>query len=131
MSNRVEPGQPIREAFSARAWNRAQEAADRVLDGHVPAGLADPVGVRTQSFVPILVENTLSTGVDRWGCLSIAGIAIAPSGATGAATMSFESTPILRGGLPTAGEAFVVPLEPIAASGIGRAAVDEIGRAHV
>jgi len=123
MNNRVEPGQPIRKAFSARAWNRAQDAADRILDGHVPPGIADPVGVRTQSFVPILVENTLSTGVDRWGCLSIAGIAITPSGATGEATRSFESTPVLRGGLPTAGEPFVVPLEPIAASGIGRAAV--------
>jgi len=120
---RVEPGQRIDQAFSARAWNRAQDAADVILGGHVPPGIADPVGVRTQSFVPILVQNTLSTGVDRWGCLSIAGIAIAPSGTTGEATRSFEATPLLRGGLPTAGEAFVVPLEPIAASGIGRAAV--------
>ena len=120
---RVEPGQRIDQAFSARAWNRAQDAADVILGGHVPPGIADPVGVRTQSFVPILIQNTLSTGVDRWGCLSIAGIAIAPSGTTGEATRSFEATPLLRGGLPTAGEAFVVPLEPIAASGIGRAAV--------
>jgi len=28
---RIEPGEPISAAFSARAWNRAQDAADRVL----------------------------------------------------------------------------------------------------
>jgi hypothetical protein len=31
---RIEPGQPLRGAISARAWNRAQDAADLVLGAH-------------------------------------------------------------------------------------------------
>lgn len=120
---RIEAGQRLSEAISARAWNRAQQAADMVLGGMVPPGIADPVGVRTESFVPVLVRNATTTTAPRWGSLSIAGVAITPSGATGAATQTFEATPILSCGLPTAGSAFVVPLEPIAPSGIGRAAL--------
>lgn len=37
---RLEPGQPLRGAISARAWNRAQDAADVVL-GATPSQLAD------------------------------------------------------------------------------------------
>lgn len=120
---RIEAGQRLSRAISARAWNRAQTAADMVLGGMVPPGIADPVGVRVSPSVQILVQNTTTGEAPRFGCLSIAGVAIVPSGATAAATLTFASTPVLRGGLPTAGKAFVVPLEPIPASGIGRAAI--------
>lgn len=44
---RLEPGQPIRGAISARAWNRAQDAADLVLGAR--AGVEAGVGIPTQS----------------------------------------------------------------------------------
>lgn len=41
---RIEPGQRLTSAISARAWNRAQEAADLVL-GRLPAIQGGPVNV--------------------------------------------------------------------------------------
>jgi|GEM_PF-3914052 len=43
---RIEPGQPIASAISARAWNRAQDAADIVL-GNRPGFAADGVASRS------------------------------------------------------------------------------------
>lgn len=121
---RIEAGQRLSQAISARAWNRAQQAADMVLGG-MP-GPGGPVGNTLHPYTPILVCNRTTGTVDRWGCLSIDGLQVVPSGPTGAATSTFEDTPVLRGGLPTAGMPFVVPVEPIAPSGIGFAAVDGV-----
>ena len=121
---RIEAGQRLSQAISARAWNRAQQAADMVLGGMVPP--AGPVGNTLRPYTPILVCNRTTGTADRWGCLSIDGLQVLPSGPTGASTSTFEDTPVLRGGLPTAGMPFVVPVEPIAPSGIGFAAVDGV-----
>ena len=121
---RIEAGQRLSQAISARAWNRAQQAADLVLGG-MP-GPGGPIGNTLRPYTPILVCNRTTGTADRWGCLSIDGLQVLPSGPTGAATATFEDTPILRGGLPTAGQPFVVPVEPIAPSGIGFAAVDGV-----
>jgi hypothetical protein len=118
---RIEAGQRLSQAISARAWNRAQQAADMVLGGMAPPG--GPVGNTIRPYTPILVCNRTTGTVDRWGCLSIDGLQVLPSGPTGVATYTFEDTPIVKGGLPTAGMPFVVPVEPIAPSGIGWAAV--------
>lgn len=42
---RIEPGQPLASAISARAWNRAQDAADEIL-GQRPGFSADGVAAR-------------------------------------------------------------------------------------
>jgi len=118
---RIEPG-PIRGQISARAWNRAQDAADIVL-GQRSDGTAAGPSDGPSSYTPILARNSTTGTVNRWGVMSVAGVVFTPSGATGNATQQFQDQPVLSGGLPTGGSSFVVAVEPIAAGEIGLVAV--------
>lgn len=108
---RIEPGQPLRGAISARAWNRAQDAADVVLGAY-----AGTEGVQGS---PVLKPYTwcycqASVTVPQWGILAI----------TGVATTSYQEMPVLTGGTPTdTTTAWCVAVEPIAGGKIGRVAV--------
>jgi len=126
---RVTPG-PINGQLSARALNRAQEAANIVL-GQRPNGTADGPGFGPTPYTPILAKNATSSTVNRWGVMSVAGVVFTPSGATGNATQQFQDQPVLSGGLPTGGSAFVVAVEPIAAGKIGRVAVAGVVQAKI
>lgn len=126
---KVTPG-PIKGQLSARALNRAQDAADIVL-GQRPNGTADGPGFGPAPYTPILAKNTTTGVVRRWGVMSVAGVVFTPSGTTGAATQQFQDQPVLSGGLPTGGSAFVVAVEPIAAGGIGRVAVAGVVQAKI
>ena len=127
--SRVTPG-PIKGQLSARALNRAQDAADIVL-GQRDNGTADGPSAGPSAYTPILAKNATTGPVRRWGVLSVAGVVFTPSGATGNATQQFQDQPVLSGGLPTGGSAFVVAVEPIAAGKIGRAAVAGVVQAKV
>ena len=126
---KVTPG-PIKGQLSARALNRAQDAADIVL-GQRPNGTADGPGFGPAPYTPILAKNTTTGVVRRWGVMSVAGVVFTPSGTTGSATQQFQDQPVLSGGLPTGGSAFVVAVEPIAAGKIGRVAVAGVVQAKV
>lgn len=127
--NRIKPG-PLRGQISARAWNRAQDAADIVLgDRYAQTGDAQTDGPKP--YTPILAQNSTTGVVNRWGVLSVAGVVFTPSGATGNATQQFQDQPVLSGGLPTGGSAFVVAVEPIAAGSIGRVAVAGVVQAKI
>lgn len=126
---RIEPG-PIRGQISARAWNRAQDAADIVL-GQGADGVADGPSAGPRPYTPILAQNSTTGTVNRWGVMSVAGVVFTPSGATGSATQQFQDQPVISGGLPTGGSAFVVAVEPIAAGGIGRVAVAGVVQAKI
>ena len=126
---RIEPG-PLRGQISARAWNRAQDAADIVL-GQSANGAADGPSAGPPAYTGILAQNSTTGVVNRWGVLSVAGVVFTPSGATGNATQQFQDQPVLSGGLPTGGSAFVVAVEPIAAGKIGRVAVAGVVQAKV
>ena len=126
---RVTPG-PIKGQLSARALNRAQEAAGIVL-GQRPNGTADGPSAGPASYTPILAKNNTTGAVRRWGVLSVAGVVFTPSGATGNATQQFQDQPVLSGGLPTGGQSFVVAVEPIAAGKIGRVAVAGVVQAKI
>ena len=126
---RIEPG-PLRGQISARAWNRAQDAADKVL-GQSADGAAEGPSAGPPAYTGILAKNDTATVVNRWGVLSVAGVVFTPSGATGNATQQFQDQPVLSGGLPTGGSAFVVAVEPIAAGKIGRVAVAGVVQAKV
>jgi hypothetical protein len=82
-------------------------------------------------YTPILAKNNTTGAVRRWGVLSVAGVVFTPSGATGNATQQFQDQPVLSGGLPTGGSAFVVAVEPIAAGKIGRVAVAGVVQAKI
>jgi hypothetical protein len=127
--NRIKPG-PLRGQISARAWNRAQDAADIVLgDRYGQAG--EPQIDGPKPYTPILARNSTTGTVNRWGVLSVAGVVFTPSGATGSATQQFQDQPVLSGGLPTGGSSFVVAVEPIAAGKIGRVAVAGVVQAKI
>ena len=126
---RIEPG-PLRGQISARAWNRAQDAADIVL-GQRSDGTAAGPSDASPAYTGILAKNDTATVVNRWGVLSVAGVVFTPSGATGNATQQFQDQPVLSGGLPTGGSAFVVAVEPIAAGKIGRVAVAGVVQAKI
>jgi hypothetical protein len=119
---RIEKGQRLSSAISARAWNRAQEAADRVL-GAGTGFEAD--GIRGPSAPYTFVLCKPSVTVQRWGVLEITGMEITPTGATGPTTAQFEQMPVLTAGTPTeTSQSLCVAIEPIESGKIGRVAVD-------
>jgi len=126
---RLEPGQPLRGAISARAWNRAQDAADLVLG----AGTGVEAGVGSTALKPYSWAFCQpSVTVARWGVLAITGVAITPTGESGGATASFEEMPVLTGGTPSATTtAWCVAVEPIESGKIGKVAVGGVVQCKV
>ena len=118
---RIEQGQPLRGAISARAWNRAQEAADLVLGAHAGTeGTQGSVSLKPYTWAYCQTSATVA----RWGVLAITGVAITPTSSTGGATASFEEMPVLTGGTPSATTtAWCVAVEPIESGKVGRVAV--------
>lgn len=113
---RLEAGSKLR--VSARAWNRAQDAADIVL-GARPGFEADGIQGPQAPYTAVLCKSSVT--VARWGILAINGVETAPTGPAGG---QFASMPVLQGGTPTTGTmAFGVAVEPIASGSIGRVAV--------
>ena len=122
---RIEAGQSLNSAISARAWNRAQDAADLVL-GQRPGMNADAASYGGAPYIALPCKNVSGQTVPRWGVLAITGLEVAPTGATGPATSQYERSPVLRGSTPTTStnDAFGVAVEPIANNSIGMLAVD-------
>ena len=123
-NGRIEKGMKIGGAISARAWNRAQEAADIVLGeqgGRDASGVQGPSPLNHQ----IYVRNDAGSAVGYWGVLAITGVVAPPTGSTGSSVAQFQTEPAVVGVLPTTGAtgAYVVALEPIAAGKFGRAAI--------
>jgi len=112
----VLPGDPLRPAAEqVNALNRLSRAPASVRSG--------PESAFEKGRNIILVRNDSGQAVDRWGVLQIGGIVIDPSSSAAAAS-TFQDQPCVIGVMPTgAGEPFVVAIEPIASSGIGRAAI--------
>jgi len=126
---RLEPGQPLRGAISARAWNRAQDAADLVL-GANPSTEGVPGSLVLKPYTWAYCRPSVT--VARWGVLAITGVAITPTSSAGGATASFEEMPVLTGGTPSATTtAWCVAVEPIAANAIGRVAVGGVVQCKV
>ena len=118
---RIEAGQRIGGAVSARAWNRAQDAADIVL-GATTGTFSDSGPAAKTPYTWVYCQSSVT--VARWGVLAITGMAITPTGTAGGATASFEEMPTITGGTPSATTAaWCVAVEPIAAGKVGRVAV--------
>lgn len=124
---RIEPGQKLTSAISARAWNRAQQAADIVLGANT--GFA--AGSSQQQLSPytwVYAKNTSGEDLARWGVMKIDGIQIEPtSTATARATIQFQEMPVLTGVSATSTSSTAtgtcVAIEPIGNGKIGRVAV--------
>jgi hypothetical protein len=120
---RIEPGQSLKTALSATAWNRAQDAADIVLGARTSV----VGGGATAGSVPYTwcyAKNNTGVTVPRWGVLGIGGLEIEPSLTPGGATAQFEQMPVLSGNMPTEGAiGWTVAVEPIVADSVGKVAV--------
>jgi len=129
---KLEPGQKLNKAITARSWNRMVDATEIVL-GAPQDFSADGVQGPAAPNHTILCRNDSGAAVGRWGVLAITGLVISPTGATGAATMSWETSPAVVGVTPPTGTVggFVVAVEPIANGKIGRAAVAGVVQAKV
>lgn len=127
---RVDPGQPLRSAISARAWNRAQDAADVVLGDRYGISVGQVTAIQ-QPYTWAYCKATAT--VPRWGILAITGLEISPTATdTDSATGSFQDTPVLTGGTPSATTtAWCVAVEPIESGKIGRVAVAGVVQAKV
>lgn len=119
---RIEPGQPLRGAISARAWNRAQDAADIVFGNRYSvSGESGGGGLKPYTWVYCKPSIT----VQRWGILEITGVEITPTSSdSSTATRSFEDCPVITGGSPSSTTtAWCVAVEPIESGKVGRVAV--------
>jgi hypothetical protein len=128
---RVEAGQNLKTAFSAHAWNRAQDAADIVLGarGGVQGG---PQQAGQLPYTWCLAKNASGSDVPRWGVLAITGMEIEPTSEAGGATAEFERLPVVTGDTPSDGDAaWCVAVEPIASGKVGRVAVAGVVQAKV
>jgi hypothetical protein len=126
---RIEAGQRLAGAISAKAWNRAQDAADRVLGAGTGFAAGGATGADPAPNV-VLIKNASGQDVPWLGVLGISGTVSSPhTGQQGQVNETlvpgFISSPVLTGVVPASGthdDAFVIALEPIARDKIGRAA---------
>lgn len=120
-TGRIERGQPLGSAISARAWNRAQDAADIVF-GQRAQLTAQPPEFVAAPYTWIICQNNSGRDIERFGILKITGFE------TAAGYSPFLNFPVITGGVPdeNTGHRFCVALEPIPADKFGRVAVDGV-----
>jgi hypothetical protein len=129
VNGRVQPGQNIAAAFSARAWNRAQDAADIVL-GDRGSVVADALTTAERAANIVLVRNQSGLVVPRFGVLGINSVEINPTGqpVDSSIALQFAQNPVVTGITPTLAhvERFVVLLEPVEDQKLARAAISGV-----
>ena len=127
---RIEPGQKLSTAISARAWNRAQQAADVVLGAGTGAtGDGPQSGFAPYTFV--YGKNSTGATISRWSVQSITGFEITPtSDETAAATRQFLALPCVTLGARSSSsdttKAWCVAIEPIESNKLGRVAISGV-----
>jgi len=144
---RIEKGQPLRSAISARAWNRAQHAADVVL-GMEPGATADGPSLRDWPLTWIYASNMTGDDLSRFCAVELADPWQQGPNYSAAQTAATQRGPVLNAIVPSSRQpwnnAFSttnlmvtgggfngppppprwgVPVEPIPAGAIGRVAV--------
>jgi hypothetical protein len=131
-NGRIEPGQPLESAISARAWNRAQDAADIVLGAGAGMNAAGP-RTAIAPYVVLPCKNNSAEDVPRYGVLAIESLEIEPtSTASDAETLQFQSQPVIRGDLPYGEETIaVIAIQPIPAGSVGMVAVSGVVQARI
>jgi hypothetical protein len=108
---RIEPGQKLGTAISARAWNRAQEAADIVLGERTRFGADGQSAIERASNI-VLVRNDSGADIPRFGVIGFGQII----------SNLNTSQIVVQGVLPKAFSAFGIAVEPIASGSVGRCA---------
>ena len=127
---RVEPGQRISSAFSARAWNRAQDAADVVLGARTGAEAGASQGSQRASNIVLVQNGNIALpkhgvcGLQYAGPRLMAGATINGTNEASVYLRRFSENPILTASsLLEVGLPFGIAIEPIAALKVGRIAI--------
>jgi len=125
---RIEPGEPLAKAVSARAWNRAQDAADLVLGDAL--SVSPPAGQGASgasACCRVMAKNTSSTTIPWMGGCQITGIApAAGASATKGANAQFLRSPTVTVAIPSSASttaSTAVALQPIKPGQCGWVAV--------
>lgn len=128
-TGRIAAGQKLSSAVSARAWNRAQDAADIVLGsrGNLLAGASSTI---ERASNVVLVLNVSGYPVPVGGALAINGVENDPGDGDLEATeptendfavREFVRRPLVRGTrVESVSDLIAVALEPVAINKIGR-----------
>lgn len=135
-NGRIEAGQPIAQAISARAWNRAQDAADLILNNSTQFGAAGAV-LSSAPYSWVYLKNN-GGDVGQGFAIAITGIAAGP-----------YPNPVLKGAEPGSGFTsgpdsnpneiyevgrrwrYAITLEPIPSGSIGRVALSGVVQARI
>lgn len=115
---RIEPGEPLAKAISARAWNRAQDAADLVLGDSL--SVSAPAGQGASGAAAccrVMAKNTSGSTIPWMGGCQITGITpSAGASATGGANAQFLRSPTVTVAIPSSASttaSAAVALQPI------------------
>lgn len=123
---RIEKGQRIGSAISARAWNRAQDAADVVL-GVAPSLMAGPGSMPVSGAVEMLLRNDGTEEIDAYTVVEITGVANQRANASIDANYqkAFDPVPILTGAMPASvsNQNYGVAMHAFGVGEIGRVAI--------
>lgn len=124
VNGRISPGQSLATAISAKAWNRAQDAADIVLEGRLGNNAAN-TKPPSYPYTFVYCRNLTGSAIGRWGVLAIGGMEVAPSADGQRDTNQFQHMPIVSGTVPTSttGDRYCIAIEPIQSNAIGRVAI--------
>lgn len=118
---RVQPGQSVKQALSAQAWNRLVDSANWVDEQRTVSRL--PAGFEEPRRLIVRVLNATEDPVDRYGILGLDGPIITPDADEGV----FLEEITFRGVAPLVPDhqaKFGVLIDPLAAGEIGRAILD-------
>jgi hypothetical protein len=128
---RIEPGQPLESAISARAWNRAQDAADIVF-GAGAGQSAAASRISGAPYVALPCKNLSPDDVPQFGLLKIYDLEILP---TGDNVSQFRTRPVLRCNSPDGTDArhsrIAIAVEPIKSQCVGMVAVSGVVQAKI
>lgn len=124
---RIEPGEPLAKAISARAWNRAQDAADLVLGDALSVSPPAGQGASASAFNRVMAKNTSGSTIPWMGGCQITGITpSAGASANGGANAQFFRSPTVTVAIPSSASttaAVAVALQPIKPGQCGWVAV--------
>ena len=124
---RLDAGDKIASAISARAWNSMMDARDLVVGGTLSTSAGASAAGAGGAFCQVMAKNTSGSTIPLWGGCRITGITpSAGTAATGGANAQFARSPTITVAIPSSAsttDATAVALQPIKAGQLGMVAV--------
>jgi hypothetical protein len=124
---RLDAGDKIASAISARAWNSMMDARDLVVGGTLSTSAGASAAMAGGAYCQVMAKNTSGSTIPMWGGCRITGITpSAGTAATGGANAQFSRSPTITVAISSSvstTDATAVALQPIKAGQLGMVAV--------